>query len=715
MSRSAAEQPLALRVRPDLSARLMPLGQKAYWCVQDPVSLRSYQLKPEEYFILQNVNGRRSLQQIKERFERRFAPRRLMLSHMQAFLGMLHRENLLIAEVAEQGDVLLRRRDEIRSQAIRQALSNPLAIRLPGIPSDRLLSRLLPYVAWMFSPFFLTALGLLGFSALLLLTSQWQELLEEIAQLPQRFATDYGLFLLGALVVSKVLHELGHALTCKRLGASCHEMGVMFLVFMPCLYCNVSDAGSLPQKWQRMAVTAAGVGVELVLAAACLWGWFLTSPGFLHSFCLAMTVICSVNTLLINGNPLLRFDGYYLLADYVGIPNLAQTAGTACRQFRQRIFGGNAVANEAVSGWLVVYGFLSSAYRWFVLVVILLALHRTLSAYGLSFLAWTLGCLVLVTGVFGPWYRQSMQRASERGSLGTRFGALLVIGGMLCTGLLLPIQRTTKVAVRIEAKDVQRVYVTVPGRITAHVKEYAHVKEGQPLASLTNLKLTAEVTSMQRQVAEQQAHVNSLTQLRSVDDRAEAELAGAEAILRDLRNQLQLGETRRSQQELVAPRDGVVLPPRRRETRTTPGRLVDWRGTPLEPRNLGSYLEEGTWVCTIGDPKCLEAIAVVTQEQVARISVGQSVSVRLNALPYDELHGTVAELERVDPTEDDFSDRDSSAAEGDVAGFRARIAVQETDLPVRIGSRGQANIVVTAESTAVLCYRYLRRTFAIFL
>ena len=126
--------------------------------------------------------------------------------------------------------------------------------------------------------------------------------------------------------MTKVLHEFGHGLSCKHFGGECHEMGVMILVLTPCLYCNVSDSWMLPNKWHRAAIGAAGMYVEVVLASICTFIWWFTEPGLFNYLCLNVMFICSVSTVMFNANPLLRYDGYYILADILEIPNLRQKA-----------------------------------------------------------------------------------------------------------------------------------------------------------------------------------------------------------------------------------------------------------------------------------------------------------------------------------------------------------------------------------------------------
>ena len=142
-------------------------------------------------------------------------------------------------------------------------------------------------------------------------------------------------WLFATIGVVKVLHELGHALACKHFGGEVPEMGVLLLVFVPCLYCDVTDAWRFPSKWQRILVSAAGMLVELVIASVATIVWWYAQPGLVQLVALDVMIICTVNTLAVNGNPLLRYDGYYILSDLVESPNLWQRSRDALSNLRQ--------------------------------------------------------------------------------------------------------------------------------------------------------------------------------------------------------------------------------------------------------------------------------------------------------------------------------------------------------------------------------------------
>src|SRR5436305_799754 len=139
------------------------------------------------------------------------------------------------------------------------------------------------------------------------------------------FALSTVLYMWISLGIVKVIHEFGHGLSCKAFGGECHEMGFLFMCLSPALYCNVTDAWTLADKWKRIIISFAGIYVELIIAAAATFVWWYT-PAYpvANNIALALMVLCSVSTVVFNANPLMRFDGYYIAADWLEIPNLRE-------------------------------------------------------------------------------------------------------------------------------------------------------------------------------------------------------------------------------------------------------------------------------------------------------------------------------------------------------------------------------------------------------
>ena len=392
---SSSARKLPIRRRPDLVARRQHYLGRSYWVVKEPVGLNYFRFQEEEYAILQMLDGQTSLDEIKDRFEAEFPPQKITLEELQQFLGMLHRSGLVVADLPGQGRQLRTRRDErVRKQWL-AAVSNILCIRFKGFDPERLLNWLYPYVRWFFSP---------RGGAVCCWRSRrcrwWRSSSTcSASKLPEfhQFFSLHNAFLLAVVLgVTKVMHEFGHGLACKHFGGECHEMGMMLLVLTPCLYCNVSDSWMLPNKWQRAGIGAAGMYVEVVLASICTFLWWFSEPGLLHNLCLNAMFVCSVSTVVFNANPLLRYDGYYILADLLEIPNLRQKATTILsRKLGEWCLGleppDDPFLPQRNQVFFALYSIAAAIYRWVVAFSICWFLYKLFQSYDLKFVgqAWS--------------------------------------------------------------------------------------------------------------------------------------------------------------------------------------------------------------------------------------------------------------------------------------------------------------------------------------
>src|SRR5262249_16931568 len=179
-------------------------------------------------------------------------------------------------------------------------------------------------------------------------------------------------YLYVALGAVKIIHEFGHGLSCKHFGGEVHEMGALFLCFSPALYCNVSDAWVLPNKWHRIIISAAGIYVELIIAALATVVWWNTpSQPFVNNLALSPMGLCSVSTVVFNANPLMRYDGYYVLADWLEIPNLRERSNRFLSNLvLEHCLGVEVQPEPYMALWrrilFVVYAIASYLYKWLV-------------------------------------------------------------------------------------------------------------------------------------------------------------------------------------------------------------------------------------------------------------------------------------------------------------------------------------------------------------
>ena len=402
---SSSARKLPIRKRADLVARRQHYLGRAYWVVKDPVGLAYYRFQEEEFAILQMFDGKISLDEIKERFEADFPPQKITLEELQQFLGMLHRSGLVVVDMPGQGHQLRKRRDERKRKMLLAAASNILCIRFKGFDPERFLNWLYPRVRWAFSPVAVFLCCMLALSAVTLVAVQFDVFRAKLPEFHQFFSIHNAFLLAIVLGVTKVLHEFGHGLTCKHFGGECHEMGIMVLVLTPCLYCNVSDSWMLPSKWARAAIGAAGIYVEVVLASIARSCGGFPSPDLFHNLCLNVMFISSVTTIVFNANPLLRYDGYYILADLTEIPNLRQKATTILsRKLGEWCLGLEPPEDPFLPQrnqlFFALYSIAAAAYRWVVALSICWFLYKLFQSYHLEIV----GKIVVMMSLYGLFF-----------------------------------------------------------------------------------------------------------------------------------------------------------------------------------------------------------------------------------------------------------------------------------------------------------------------
>ncbi len=316
---------------------------------------------------------------------------------------MLHRSGLVISNSPGQGKALRERGRTKKNKETMGKFANLFAIRYRGFDPEKILNAILPWFGWMFTVPALIFFSLLLLAASLLLASQYETVYARLPTFQQFFAADRWLILAATMAIVKVLHEFGHGLSCKKFGGECHEIGFMLLVFTPCLYCNVSDSWMLPNKWKRVWIGAAGIYVEMILASIASFVWWFTEQGTtINDLCLNMMFLNVVSTILVNGNPLLRFDGYYILMDAMEIPNLRQKSTEVLkRSFQQTCLGLELQDDPFLPTrgkfFFALYTIASVIYRWVVVFSICWFVIKVLEPYGLQ----SIGRMVAVIGFFG--------------------------------------------------------------------------------------------------------------------------------------------------------------------------------------------------------------------------------------------------------------------------------------------------------------------------
>ena len=738
---SSTSRPLKLRMRPDLVARRQRYHGRNYWVVKEPVGLNYFRFHEEEYSILCMLDGQSSLEDIKERFEAEFTPQKITYPDLQQFIGMLHRSGLVISDAAGQGRQLRRRRDEKKRREWLNMVSNIFALRFRGIDPERLLNWLYPYAAWFFAPATMVLCVLLGLAALTLITVEFDHFRARLPTFHQFFGPHNWLWMAATLAAVKVLHEFGHGLSCKHFGGECHEIGIMFLVFTPCLYCNVSDSWMLPSKWQRAFIGAAGMYVEMVLASIATFLWWFSEPGMLNQLSLSVMFVCSVSTLLFNGNPLLRFDGYYILMDLAEIPNLRQKATEVLRRFMVQTCLGieqpeNPFLPQRRQFFFALYTIAAVVYRWIVVFSICYFLNKVFEPYGLK----VLGQLVALAGFFGlvvqpiyqlvrffyiPGRMHKVKRHRVAASLALAGAALAVV-------LFLPLPFHVDCTLEVQPRGAEAVFAAVPGRLDhLAVPPGTRVEQNAVLAQLTNPELELAVETLRGEKERLQAQLASLQHRSFYDERVMMQIPALNEMLATVEEQLKEKEQDLERLTIRAPRSGKIFPPPFRSPRdTADGRLPLWSGFPFDPKNRGAYLAEHDQLCQIGDEQDFEAILVIDQADIDLLSQYRlrnadwpPVDIKFDAYRWLTRAGRITDVASAPMEVSPISLASQAGGKLDTkmdsggllrpmsTSYQARVPLDNKDRLLRVGLTGQAKVYTGWRSLGRRLARYLYRTF----
>jgi len=715
---SSTARPLRLRVRADLEFIPQQYEGRKWWLVKDPLTLKFYRFADEELALLKMLDGKSSLDAICRRYERRFPPQQISAHEVNRFAGSLHQAGLVISEAPGQGEVLLKRRRESWRKKLFASVAGVLSIRFRGFNPNRLLDGLLPKVKGFFSLGGLALSGLVVLAALLLVVVQFDVFLAKLPKFQHFFAAENWLWLALVMAGTKVMHELGHGLVCKRLGGECHEMGVMLLVFMPCLYCNVSDAWKLPNKWHRMAIAAAGMYVELVIAAVCTFIWWFTHPGLINALALNVMFVSSVSTLLFNANPLMRYDGYYILADLVEIPNLREKSTRLLSRFAGEVALGiepppDPFLPQHRRGVLATYAVAAFVYRWVITFSILWFLMQVLKPYGLQVFGQMLAAMALFSMVVLPLGQLVRYfRVPGRIDAVNRFRALATLGvaaALLAAVMYVPLPYYVYGELTMQPRDARPVFADVDARIREiHVRPGQRIAAGATLMNLSSTNLDIATEGLKSRLRKYKARRDSLVQRQYTDEAAGRELLQVEQTIKAYEEELKLRQWELNRLTVKAPVAGTVIAPPRVEPQSEEGVLPVWSGTPLDVKNRGASLAAGQLICHVGDPARLEAIVSIDQSEYDFVAPGQELEILLDQLPGRVFSTTIEHKSKLNLKE---RRSDQETADAGRRTFQVTAPLDDSQRLIFVGVTGRAKVHAGYRTLGSRLARWLAQTF----
>lgn len=631
-----------LRLRADLIAQPLDGVEGGHWVVKDPISNEFHFFSDMEMKIMRSLDGQPHsvLKRVCSEIPRN---EYLSTEGLVAFLADLQQRGLLRSAVKQ------------KNPGRYEELISPLAIRLPGFNPEALLNRLYHVLSWIYHPVSLLVAGCIMVLALAQTMFHAERFVSELTQTTSWLTADNAWTLVAVIAVTKIFHELTHGLTCRHFGGRCSEMGVMLLVFIPCLYCDVSDTWLQPNRWARVAVSAAGICAELFLASCAALIWSTTGDGVVHATCFAIMLVGSIKTLVFNGNPLMRNDGYFILSDLWRVPNLAIEA----RHFLAKVLKSALLGTPpgpaqplVAAGWLLLtFAVASIVYQFVILVAILYGMHRAfqqaqLAPIGGALVSGVL-CLLLIR-----WWRSLRQLRLSR--IEMRYvdpGRLIARTAWLLGGLLLilffPLPRSISVPYTAEACDMRDVHTVIAGQLVSAIAEATPVHQGDWLATLFNPDLEREINVLRAEEATLLSRLDQALHRKGASVDAGNQIPEIRSAIDSARRRRELREAEHSRLTLTSPIDGVVFGPRI----VNPSRaaLVDdaagWRGSPLDPKNRGCYILPGTEICSIGSAFQRRIAVMVSQGEIELIRPGQLVRAFSGGLHRTFVQGVIESIE----------------------------------------------------------------------
>jgi putative peptide zinc metalloprotease protein len=688
-------------LRKDLVVTQQRYEGRTYYVVKDPISLQYFRMTDEDYFLATLFDGRRTFGQVREEYQRRFPHVRLEYTPDEVNERVLRFANdlAMLQFLSVQGVRLKARYDAAKKQKKSKgglyALANKVFFfRFSLWDPDIVFGKMARPVWWIWTK-------QANWIAIALLALAIVVFFQHAEGLDEAFANIFHWENLALMwvttIILKSVHELGHGLTCKHFGGEVHEVGFMSLVFTPYFFVNVTDSWVMPNRKHRMLVSAAGIYVELIFAALAVFLWAVVQPGWFKDFLFNIILIASVSTILFNANPLMRFDGYYILTDLIEVPNLQGKSRALIQHQINKLLFGSSNKEGVLSRlplpkkrlWLFyTYAILSWLYGYWVIYQLIVFMKPHLEPLGLEGLsdwfAWLAG--IGWVGVPLLHFVQQLKLTREDLKPGGRWRRIGLVFGLPLAAFLafcfVPIELKIKRVCAIEIAEPEQVRPEVAGFIeTIMVKEGDRVGAGQLLARLENRELRQKLV-----MAEQRLHSSEGQLRRAIGLDKPAEQQQLENLRK--RYAADVAEARRdiSLLELRAVQDGLILT----------------RDLHLK---LGHLLRSGELFCELTRLDPMRIKIPLNEKQVRYIAPGERVDFKANAYPGHPFRGTIVAAPLV-PITKNMPAAFSAKRSGDVSTFidreghevpvervfAAQIDVEKTGGLLRPGMTGRASI-----------------------
>lgn len=735
---STRSRPVGLKMRSDLHVVKQVYRHEVFYLIKDPLEMEFYRLNAEEFFILTLLDGKHSLEDIKEEFERSFSPQRIRHRQLQTYIADLRKKSLLAFLGTNVGPAIVERQNEKRVEKLKKNLSNVLSLKWRGVDPDRFLSAITPVFGGFFHPVFVAFSVTFICSALIWLLVHWAEFQARLPGLSQFLAQENWLTLGLAIVFMKIVHELAHGVAFKRYGGECHEIGVMLIMLIiPTLYCSTTDSWLLKSKWKRATIGFAGIYVELFLAACATFIWWSSVPGTLNSLCLNVMATGAVSALLMNANPFFKLDGYYIFSDIFELPNLRERAGKYTQSvFLKRCLGIEESCEQnstaSTKRTLLVYQVLAFVVKILVVVLIKFTLIDRLNEYGLGYVALAVGIMSISALVLPPlWSLYKFFKVPGRMQrIEFSNASMLMIGTAGCVTLVcfVPFPHYVTCPLTIQMRNERSVYVEHAARLKeVFVESGQRVNPGDPIAQLESHEDELELQRLSSELRSVEAELELLDQTREPSLSTPRRASELREIQSTTRAKIQKLSKIVESFSINASASGQVVPAWKQLEAPNDDDLKTFDGVILSEKNVGSWLESGTKICSIGELKEFDAVLAVNEHDVSFIRQGNEAQILLDSFSDERIHGIVADIAKKES--DDVPRSLAKESGGSIEGnnqakpntkasqrpsdehFEARVPLPENEFKLSTGLRGNARIRVGSKTLLQRLVLLVNRSF----
>lgn len=659
--------------------------------IKDPVANKFFKLSRREYEFLRLFDGKISVDDGVELFRRR--GQFITPEEANLIIDKASQTGLALGGKFNNAAYLGSAKERIKEAERAKIFSSVYFLYIPVLNPDRFLDKTVWIYKLLANRITLWVLLALIPGALYFVITGYQRMDREYLYF---FNLENLVYLWLTIAFTKLIHEFSHAYMAKSFGLHVPQMGVAFLIFFPCLYCNTSDAWSLADRRQRIAISAAGILAETALAIISTYIWYYSRPGMINSIAFYLMAISFVSTILFNGNPLIKFDGYFMLIDYLRIPNLQTKAfGYIKYLFWNRVLGSASITNNAQDAReqtiFLTYGIAAFIYRIFLYAGICVTVYYSFD----KLLGALLGAFAIILFVFKPILKGIGTVFTRKKELSPRpLGAVVFVAILVCAGILLTVPLSSKsiYPCYVASTRIQKLATPLKSSISrVHIRQGSFVRKGDILLELNPsfLRLALYKKEMQRNVGVKQVEV-TLVDLKEMP----------KAISRQIEVYQVDDEIQRLHEELKIAKEGVRAP-------------FDGVITTLDYRVQPGFMPgEGAIVGQLESPDHTVIYALVPEKDRHLIRVGMNVEMWMpigNGIKFNSRIENIRSYSEKDLKDSPFSSRVGGELATETkseklkdapleAQYLCEVSIPKTQAGIPLGMTGKISIPAPPQS-----------------